>query len=414
MEFISSYTISAWADNGPSASVAVTLSENVSIEYTLDLDNYWDSPGLQVNNVCEKDIVLTDVASVAEPQFTPPSCLFYPSTNVTISCATAGATIRYTLDGSDPTESSTPYTGAITVSDDTVIKARAWKSGMNPSVIVTATYTYDAAQGAPKGDYFADPIVITGTSGSRTINDNAPYTVEPGEPWHTEENYRYYYQYHTIWYKWTAPGSGTMTFKTRMPHYYGGTYVAVYTGETLSSIERLAFSIEDNPSDDYRTSVSVNVTQGETYRIVGMSCGEQYTDQFVLDWSGNLTVASTETSTTEVPVPYTWLDGYFAGQGTSAQAYETLANADQDGDGFTTWQEYLADTIPTSASSCFKATIRMEGSTPVVEWNTTNGNLNALGYRYVPKGASSLTQPVNWQPVSPAHRFFKVFIEPIQ
>ena len=56
----------------------------------------------------------------------------------------------------------------------------------------------------------------------------------------------------------------------------------------------------------------------------------------------------------------------------------------------------------------------MEGSTPVVEWNTTNGNLNALGYQYVPKGASSLTQPVNWQPVSPAHRFFKVFIEPIR
>ena len=51
---------------------------------------------------------------------------------------------------------------------------------------------------------------------------------------------------------------------------------------------------------------------------------------------------------------------------------------------------------------------------PVVEWNTTNGNLNALGYRYVPKGASSLTQPVNWQPTSSAHRFFKVFIEPIQ
>lgn len=406
------YTITA-TSRGTSASVGVTLNANVSIEYTPS-GGYLLDPEPQVNNVCENDIVLTGVASVAEPLFTPPSCLFYPSTNVTISCATAGATIRYTLDGSNPTESSTPYTGAITVSDDVTIKARAWKSGMNPSVIVTATYTYDAAQGAPKGDYFADPIIISGTSGSRRIEDNSAYTVEPGEPWHTEENYSYYYQYHTIWYKWTAPGSGTMTFKTRMPHYYGGTYVAVYTGETLSSIERLAFSIEDNPSDDYRTSVSVNVTQGETYHIVGMSCGEQYTDQFVLDWSGNLTVASTETSTTEVPVPYTWLDGYFAGQGTGAQAYENLANADQDNDGFTTWQEYLAGTDPTSAASQLKATISMEGSTPVVEWNTTNSNLNALGYRYVPKGTTNLTNPINWQPMNSAHRFFKVFIEPVQ
>ena len=402
------------------AELSAQVAANVVTPMVLP-DSFSYSPTPKVNNRWGVDFVLSDVASVAVPQFTPPSCLFYPSTNVTISCATAGATIRYTLDGSDPTESSAPYTGVITVSDDTVIKARAWKSGMNPSVIVTSTYTYDAAQGAPKGDYFDNPIVITGTSGSRTIDDNAPYTVEPGEPWHTQRpsddpryTYTYNYQYHTIWYKWTAPGSGTMTFKTRMPHYYGGTYVAVYTGETLSSIERLAFSIEDNPSDDYRTSVSVNVTQGETYRIVGMSCGEQYTDQFVLDWSGNLTVVSTETSTTEVPVPYTWLDGYFAGQGTSAQAYENLANADQDNDGFTTWQEYLAGTDPTSAASQLKATIRMEGSTPVVEWNTTNSNLNALGYRYVPKGKSSLTAAGDWQPAATGHRFFKVFIEPVQ
>lgn len=401
------------------AELSAQVAANVVTPMVLP-DSFSYSPTPKVNNRWGVDFVLSDVASVAVPQFTPPSCLFYPSTNVTISCATAGATIRYTLDGSDPTESSTPYTGAITVSDDVTIKARAWKIGMNPSVIVTASYTYDAAQGAPQGDYFADPIVITGANGSRVIEDNSAYTVEPGEPWHTQRpsddpryTYTYNYQYHTIWYKWTAPGSGTMTFKTRMPHYYGGTYVAVYTGETLSSIERLAFSIEDNPSDDYRTSVSVNVTQGETYRIVGMSCGEQYTDQFVLDWSGNLTETRTETSTTEVPVPYTWLDGHFAGQGTSAQAYETLANADQDNDGFATWQEYLAGTDPTNGGSFLRAFIRMEGMTPVVEWNVTNSNVNALGYRYVPKGKSSLTDAGDWQPAATGHRFFKVFIEPV-
>jgi len=56
----------------------------------------------------------------------------------------------------------------------------------------------------------------------------------------------------------------------------------------------------------------------------------------------------------------------------------------------------------------------MEGSTPVFEWNTTNSNLNALGYRYVPKGATNLTQPINWQPMNSTHRFFKVVIEPVQ
>ena len=151
--------------------------------------------------MCDNDFVLTGVASVAEPLFSPGSCLFYPSTNVTISCATDGAEIRYTTDGSDPTESSALYTGAITLSDDAVLKARAWKSGMNPSVVVTATYTYDAAQGAPKGDYFDNPIVISGANGSRVIEDNSAYTVEDGEPLHTMENYSYFYQYRTAWYE---------------------------------------------------------------------------------------------------------------------------------------------------------------------------------------------------------------------
>jgi len=413
-----SYTISAWADNGPSASVAVTLSANVSIEYAPG-GGYWTLPEPQVNNVCEKDIVLTGLESVAEPQFTPSSCLFYPSTNVVISCATAGATIRYTLDGSDPIESSTLYTGAITVSDNVTIKARAWKNGMNPSVIVTATYTYDAAQGAPKGDYFADPIAITGANGSRVIEDNSAYTVEDGEPLHTRRSvggssYTYNYQYRTIWYQWTAPGSGTITFRSKCSGggYRYPTFIAVYTGDALTLDNRQAFVYEYDTST-YVTTLDFEAEQGVTYRIVGMM-GYDGSGTFTLTWSGDLTVVSTETSTTEVPVPYTWLDTYFAGQGTSAQAYETLANADQDNDGFTTWQEYLAGTSPTSAASQLKATIRMEGSTPVVEWNTTNSNLNALGYRYVPKGATNLTQPINWQPMNSTHRFFKVVIEPVQ
>ena len=411
------YTITA-ISCGTSASVGVTLSANVSIEYAPG-GSYWTLPKPQVNNVCENDIVMTGVASVAEPQFTPSSCLFYPSTNVVISCATAGATIRYTLDGSDPIESSTPYTGAITVSDNVTIKARAWKNGMNPSVIVTATYTYDAAQGAPKGDYFADPIVITGANGSRVIEDNSAYTVEDGEPLHTRRSvggssYTYNYQYRTIWYQWTAPGSGTITFRSKCSGggYRYPTFIAVYTGDTLTLDNRQAFAYEYDTST-YVTTLDFEAEQGVTYRIVGMM-GYDGSGTFTLTWSGDLTVVSTETSTTEVPVPYTWLNGYFAGQGTSAQAYETLANADQDNDGFTTWQEYLVGTDPTSTASQLKATIRMEGSTPIVEWNTTNSNLNALGYRYVPKGATNLTNPINWQPMNSTHRFFKVVIEPVQ
>ena len=56
--------------------------------------------------------------------------------NVTISCATSGATIFYTTDGSTPTPSSSAYSSALTVAIGTV-KAIATKSGMYDSAIAS-------------------------------------------------------------------------------------------------------------------------------------------------------------------------------------------------------------------------------------------------------------------------------------
>jgi len=59
-----------------------------------------------------------------------------------ISTETSGATIYYTLDGSDPKTSSTKkaYTGAITLKKDLQIKAYAAKSGMRDSSVTVFDY----------------------------------------------------------------------------------------------------------------------------------------------------------------------------------------------------------------------------------------------------------------------------------
>jgi hypothetical protein len=59
---------------------------------------------------------------------------FAESTSATISCATAGASIYYTVDGSTPTSASTAYSGAIALTDTTTVKAIAVKDGVSSSV----------------------------------------------------------------------------------------------------------------------------------------------------------------------------------------------------------------------------------------------------------------------------------------
>ena len=64
---------------------------------------------------------------------------FEDTTSVTISAA-QGAEIRYTLDGSKPTAASTLYSGAITLSATTTVKAIAIVNGQSSSVS-TKTFT---------------------------------------------------------------------------------------------------------------------------------------------------------------------------------------------------------------------------------------------------------------------------------
>jgi hypothetical protein len=47
---------------------------------------------------------------------------------VTLTCATAGVELRYTLDGSEPTLHSTLYSGTVNVNNNVTVKARAFRS----------------------------------------------------------------------------------------------------------------------------------------------------------------------------------------------------------------------------------------------------------------------------------------------
>lgn len=82
-----------------------------------------------------------EAEAVATPTFSPASWASGTTLSVTLSCATNGATIHYTTDGSNPTTSSPTYSSAISLSATTTIKAIAIKSGMNNSEVASKTYT---------------------------------------------------------------------------------------------------------------------------------------------------------------------------------------------------------------------------------------------------------------------------------
>jgi hypothetical protein len=85
------------------------------------------------------DLNVTPTASA--PTFSPAGGTFSTTQSVTLASATSGATIRYTLDGSTPTSSSTVYISALVVSSTTTIKAIASASGHNDSPVSSATFT---------------------------------------------------------------------------------------------------------------------------------------------------------------------------------------------------------------------------------------------------------------------------------
>jgi len=80
---------------------------------------------------------------VATPTFTPEEGTYTEAQDVTINCETDGATIYYTVDGTEPTIESNIYTSPISLSETATVKAMATKDGMLASEVATALYTIE-------------------------------------------------------------------------------------------------------------------------------------------------------------------------------------------------------------------------------------------------------------------------------
>jgi fibronectin type 3 domain-containing protein len=93
----------------------------------------------------------------SSPSFSLAGGTYTGAQQVTISDSTSGASVRYTTDGSTPSETNgTVYSGPITISTTTTLKSIAYKSGDTDSTVASATYTIGTGGATLPSDVLAE------------------------------------------------------------------------------------------------------------------------------------------------------------------------------------------------------------------------------------------------------------------
>ncbi len=120
----------------------------------------------------------------------PPSGAYTSAVFIYLATGTTGAEVRYTLNGSEPTQGSTLYTGTpVLITSSTTLKVKGFKSGMTPSQTLIAPYTFGTSSSlaapvfSPSGGSYSGSVCVSlsGPSGA-----NIRYTVNGSDP--TESN----------------------------------------------------------------------------------------------------------------------------------------------------------------------------------------------------------------------------------
>ncbi len=177
------------SDHGTEYSEPVAITENTVLK-AIAYKAGWDDSEIKVGNYYFKP---------ATPTFDPIEGEYVDFVDVTIACATEGATIKYTTDGSEPSqEHGIEYTSPVHISETTTLKAIAYKDGWNDSDIKSGEYYFKVATPTfnPDGGTYTEPVDVTiscSTSGVtiRYTIDGSDPTLEYGtiytNPVHIEE-----------------------------------------------------------------------------------------------------------------------------------------------------------------------------------------------------------------------------------
>jgi alpha-tubulin suppressor-like RCC1 family protein len=166
--------------------MVVASGDSMAIDQSLTLKVKAWKAGMPASNIGSETYTLEAVA----PTATPGGGTYTALQTVSLATTTAGATIRYTTDATEPTEASTLYSVPVNVSTATTLKAKAFKTDWNPSTVTTATYTMNfgtlaAPTTSPAPGTYASSVEVTLSAPNGAIR----YTTDGTTPTTTSALY---------------------------------------------------------------------------------------------------------------------------------------------------------------------------------------------------------------------------------
>jgi hypothetical protein len=205
----------------PSATVGSLAGPTIPISASATLKVVAFANGLITSGVASEAYNMV----VATPTASPAAGTFANTQTITLATTTTGAQIRYTTDGSTPTDTTgTLYTTPFDLAISATVKAIAFKTGYTNSAVLSAAYVLTAATPVATpvaGSYVGAQVVTLATS---TANASMRYTVDGSTPSDTVG---------TLYNGGTIAVAATLTLKA----------IAYKTGYTNSAVLSATYTI---------------------------------------------------------------------------------------------------------------------------------------------------------------------------
>ena len=384
-----------------------TISESAVVKAKVFSDDFFDSSVVTAS--------LTRVwVNVARPVIDAAASFMGSKTKVSISCATEGAVVRYTLNGSEPNSHSTKYTGPFYVTDSCTVKAYAVMPDYRNSEVATFAIEKEWAI----GDTMGTPDHAFTTSGN---DGKAFYRVEDasapnGVAMHSGDigNSGAYGSFARTVLSTAVTGPGTVSFSWKASCEDDAPDYEWDHGEfAVDGVVKAYISGETGWTN---VSAAVEGSGAHTLTWTYLKDDAEFEGEDCI-WVAGYGWMSAEayTHTTAVPVPYVWLEAHDPGVVDEYEAYEVAAKATAANGRMSVAECYLVGLDPQSATNDFKITsfpMNADG-TPDVEhivFDPPQARWNVPA-TYKVKGAANLNDG-DWLEVTEgnkgAFRFFKV------